>query len=183
MTQPVLLNNSIKIVHVVAFDQNHCIGKDDTLAWHIPEDLKHFKSITTGGVVVMGKKTFLSMGKPLPNRINWVVTSDKNWRADGVKVAHSLEEAMEQASIDIKKMNQNQLFIIGGGQIYQQTLAIADVLEITRVDLAIDGDAFYPRIDDSFEKVWQSAPQHDDKNGIGFIFERYQRIDKYEKNN
>lgn len=161
-----------QIVHVVAIDRHHCIGKDNGLAWHIPEDLKHFKEITTGGVVVMGRKTFLSIGKPLPNRTNWVVTRDTTWRADGVKVAHSLEQVLELAGDDCTN---GKLFIIGGGEIYRQSIDMADILEITEVDLDIKGDAFYPPIPSNFTEVWRSDKQTDEKSGVGFGFVRYQK--------
>ncbi|MDO4441288.1 MAG: dihydrofolate reductase [Moraxella sp.] len=170
-----LNNKNIALVQVVAFDRNHCIGKDNQLAWHIPADLKHFKAITTNGVVIMGRKTFESIGKPLPNRINWVITRDKTWVADGVKVAHSLEQALALASLDVLANGQDKLFIIGGAEIYRQTLDIADILEITRVDLDIGGDAFYPAILDEFKQVWQSKTQTDEKSGVQFVFCRYQR--------
>lgn len=166
-----LLQKNIQIVHVVAIDRKHCIGKDNQLAWHIPEDLKHFKEITTGGIVIMGRKTFESIGKPLPNRINWVITRDTAWTADGVKVAHSLEQALELASNDCTN---GKLFIIGGGEIYRQSIDIADVLEITRVDLNIGGDAFYPSIPSDF-KLIKSEPNVS-QEGIGFTFETYQHM-------
>lgn len=168
-----LKSKNISLIQVVAFDNKNCIGKDNQLAWHIPEDLKHFKAITTGGVVVMGRKTFESLGRPLPNRTNWVITRDTAWTADGVKVAHSLERALELASDDC---HDGKLFIIGGGEIYRQSIDIADVLEITRVDLDIGGDAFYPAIPSDFTEVWRSGKQLDEKSGTAFEFVRYERI-------
>ncbi|MFL1731793.1 dihydrofolate reductase [Moraxella oculi] len=162
---------NITLVHVVAFDNNHCIGKDNTLAWHIPEDLKHFKQLTTNGVVVMGRKTFESIGRPLPNRINWVITRDEHWTADGVKVAHNLENALKMAADDC---DCGKLFIIGGGEIYRQTLPIADVLQITRVDLDIQGDAFFPTIPQMFKLIDSKSGVSHDQN-IGFAFETYAR--------
>lgn len=167
-----LLQKNIQIVHVVAKDRQNCIGKNNELAWHIPEDLKHFKTITTGGVVVMGRKTFESIGKPLPNRTNWVITRDTTWTADGVKVAHSLEQVLELAGDDC---TDGKLFIIGGGEIYRQSIDMADILEITEVDLDIKGDAFYPPIPSDFTEVWRSEPKMDDKSGVGFGFVRYQK--------
>lgn len=164
----------IELVQVVAFDRKHCIGKDNQLAWHIPEDLKHFKAITTGGVIVMGRKTFESIGKPLPNRTNWVITRDTNWTADGVKVAHSIDEALQFASLDVKNGDHNQLFIIGGGEIFSQTLPISDRLEITRIDLDVQGDAFYPLIPDDFTLI-NSESGMSEKTGTGFVFETYQK--------
>lgn len=172
-----LSNNNIRIAQVVAFDNNHCIGKNNTLAWHIPEDLKYFKELTNNGVVIMGRKTFESIGKPLPNRINWVITTDKNWTADGIKIAHSLEQALEQAGLDVLNNQNKELFIIGGGQIYKQTLPISDTLYVTKVDLTIDGDTFYPQIDNHFKKVWQSELKQDKNSGTYFTFISYQRLD------
>lgn len=163
----------VLLTQVVAFDNERAIGKDNQLAWHIPEDLQHFKKITTGGVVLMGKKTFLSMGKPLPNRINWVITRDKSWQADGVKVAHSLADGLLLALQDVKNSNKNQsLFVIGGGEIFTQTLPIADVLEITRIDLTVGGDVFYPAIPPHFVCVKQTAGTSE-KTKTNFVFETY----------
>ena len=93
---------NVEVVHVVAMDKNHCIGKGNALPWHISADLKHFKEITQGGVVVMGRKTLESMGRALPNRVNWVITRDINWQFDGVKVAYSIEDALNAALEDVK---------------------------------------------------------------------------------
>lgn len=167
---------NIELVHVVAFDRQHCIGKDNQLAWYIPEDLKHFKAITTGGVVLMGRKTFESMGKALPNRTNWVITRDVNWQADGVKIAHDLEHAMILASEDVAFSEQKQsLFIIGGGEIFQQTLPMMDRLEITQVELDVQGDAFYPTIPAEF-RLCQREQGVSSKNGIAYAFETYRQL-------
>jgi len=92
----------LEVVHVVAMDQQRCIGKNNDLPWHIPADLKHFKEITQGGVVIMGRKTLESMGRALPKRVNWVITRDPDWSFEGTKVAHSIEDALEQAIADVK---------------------------------------------------------------------------------
>lgn len=169
---------NIELVHVVAFDQEHCIGKDNQLAWHVPEDLQHFKAITTGGVIVMGRKTFDSMGKALPNRTNWVITRDKTWTADGVKIAHSLEDALLLASDDVaNSKQQNSLFIIGGGEIFKQTLPITDKLYISRIDLDVQGGAFYPALPADFRLIQQTHGIS--KNGIGYCFETYERSSKH----
>lgn len=167
---------NIELVHVVAFDRQYCIGKDNQLAWHIPEDLKHFKDITSGGVIIMGRKTFESMGRALPNRINWVITRDKHWSAEGVKIAHSLQDALLQAQLDVANCEKNQsLFIIGGGEIFKSTLAIMDRLEITRVDLDVKGDTFYPSIPDDFSLCHQQYGVSA-KNNINFCFETYRQL-------
>ena len=166
--------NDIEIVHVVAMDQQRCIGVDNQLPWHLSEDLKHFKRITQGGVIVMGRKTYDSMGRALPNRINWVLTRDQCWQADGVKIAHSLEKMLDQACHDVKQQGQKSLFIIGGAEIFKQTMNIADRLELTHVDLTVQGDTFYPVIPDCFNAT-QRQPMQDEKTGTTFEFVTYQR--------
>lgn len=165
----------LEVVHVVAMDQQRCIGKDNDLPWHISADLKHFKEITQGGVVVMGRKTLESMGRALPKRVNWVITRDPNWTFDGVKVAHSIEEALQGSVNDVSASEKpNSIFIIGGGEIFKQTLAIADRLELTHVDLDVQGNAHYPEVPDAFKKV-ASESHIDDKSAIAFEFATYQK--------
>ena len=165
----------MELVHVVAMDKNRCIGKSNALPWHISADLKHFKAITQGGVVIMGRKTLESMGRALPKRVNWVITRDPHWSFDGVKTAHSIEAALSQAVADVHASEKpDTLFIIGGGEIFTQTLPIAARLELTHVELDVQGDAYYPEIPAEFKKV--SSEQHiDDKNGIAFEFASYQK--------
>lgn len=168
--------NNIEVVHVVAFDQQQCIGKGNQLPWHISEDLQHFKRITQGGIVIMGRRTFESIGRPLPHRVNWVVTRDRTWTAEGIKVAHSIDSALEQACFDLEQIEKQSLFIIGGGQIFTQTLAITDRLEITHIDLDVQGDAFYPVIGDEF--VLTEYHDHvSEKDAIAFRFAQYLRQD------
>ncbi len=164
----------IEVVHVVAMDKNNCIGKGNALPWHISADLKHFKAITQGGVVIMGRKTLESMGRALPNRVNWVITSDPSWQFEGVKVAHSIEDALNEALTDVQHSEKASLFIIGGGEIFTQTLNIADRLELTHVDLDVQGDAHYPKISEDFQKV-NSEHHQDEKSLVKFEFATYQK--------
>ncbi|MDK1682464.1 dihydrofolate reductase [Acinetobacter terrestris] len=166
---------NLEIVHVVAMDQQRCIGKNNDLPWHISADLKHFKEITQGGVVVMGRKTLESMGRTLPKRVNWVITRDTNWSFEGTKVAHSIEDALAQAVADVKVSEKpDAIFVIGGGEIFKQTMNIADRLELTHVELDVQGDAYYPEIPAEFKKV--ASEQHiDDKTGIAFEFATYRK--------
>ena len=163
----------IEVVHVVAMDKNNCIGKGNALPWHI-SDLKHFKAITQGGVVIMGRKTLESMGRALPNRVNWVITRDPSWQFEGVKVAHSIEDALNEALTDVQHSEKASLFIIGGGEIFTQTLNIADRLELTHVDLDVQGDAHYPKISEDFQKV-NSEHHQDEKSLVKFEFATYQK--------
>lgn len=164
----------IEVVHVVAMDKNNCIGKGNALPWHISADLKHFKAITQGGVVIMGRKTLESMGRALPNRVNWVITRDPSWQFEGVKVAHSIEDALNEALTDVQHSEKASLFIIGGGEIFTQTLNIADRLELTHVDLDVKGDAHYPKISEDFQKV-NSEHHQDEKSLVKFEFATYQK--------
>ncbi|MDA3501652.1 UNVERIFIED_CONTAM: dhfrIII [Trichonephila clavipes] len=164
----------IEVVHVVAMDKNNCIGKGNALPWHISADLKHFKAITQGGVVIMGRKTLESMGRALPNRVNWVITRDPSWQFEGVKVAHSIEDALNEALTDVQHYEKASLFIIGGGEIFTQTLNIADRLELTHVDLDVQGDAHYPKISEDFQKV-NSEHHQDEKSLVKFEFATYQK--------
>lgn len=166
---------NLEVVHVVAMDQQRCIGKANDLPWHISADLKHFKAITQGGVVVMGRKTLESMGRTLPNRVNWVITRDHNWSFEGTKVAYSIEDALTQAVADVQASEKpTSIFIIGGGEIFKQTMNITDRLELTHVELDVQGDAYYPEIPTEFKKI--AAEQHiDDKTGIAFEFATYRK--------
>ena len=166
---------NLEVVHVVAMDQQRCIGKNNDLPWHISADLKHFKEITQGGVVVMGRKTLESMGRTLPRRVNWVITRDSNWSFEGTKVAYSIEDALAQAVADVKASEKPEsIFVIGGGEIFKQTMNIADRLELTHVELDVQGDAYYPEIPAEFKKV--ASEQHiDDKTGIAFEFATYRK--------
>ena len=156
-------------------DQQNCIGKGNDLPWHISADLKHFKEITQGGVVVMGRKTLESMGRTLPNRVNWVITRDHNWSFEGTKVAYSIEDALTQAVADVQASEKpTSIFIIGGGEIFKQTMHIADRLELTHIELDVQGDAYYPEIPAEFKKV-ASESHVDDKTAIAFEFATYRK--------
>ena len=166
---------NLEVVHVVAMDQQRCIGKGNDLPWHISADLKHFKEITQGGVVVMGRKTLESMGRALPKRVNWVITRDPNWTFEGVKTAHSIEDALALATSDVLASEKpSSIFIIGGGEIFKQTMHIADRLELTHVELDVQGDAHYPEIPTAFKKV-ASESHIDDKTAIAFEFATYRK--------
>ncbi len=166
---------NFEVVHVVAMDQQNCIGKGNDLPWHISADLKHFKEITQGGVVLMGRKTLESMGRALPKRVNWVITRDTSWSFDTVKTAYSIEEALQLATTDVLASEKpNSIFIIGGGEIFKQTIDIADRLELTHVELDVQGDAHYPAVPAEFQKT-ASEKHIDDKTGIAFEFATYQK--------
>ena len=164
----------LQVVQVVAMDRQRCIGVNNQLPWHLPDDLKHFKATTQGGVMLLGRKNFDSIGRALPNRVSWVLTRDTDWQADGVKVAHSLEQLLDGAATDAKALGQEQIFVIGGAELYRQTLDISDRLEVSHVDLNVTGDVFYPEIPAAFSVVQRRAMQ-DSQTQIKFEIVRYQR--------
>jgi dihydrofolate reductase len=132
---------------------NHVIGKNNELLWHIPDDLKRFKALTVGHPVIMGRKTFesilASLGKPLPGRTNIVITRDQNWQHDGAIVTHSVVEALEKA----RAIDQSEIFIGGGSQLYEQVLPQVDRLYLTLIDDEKDGDTYFPDYENEFTKV------------------------------
>lgn len=157
---------------VVAKASNNVIGAKNDLIWHLPNDLKHFKSITSGHPIIMGRKTFESLGRPLPNRTNIVVTGDQNWNAESIEIASSLPKAIEAA----KKID-DDIYIIGGGNIYKQAMEFTDVLYITEVHHEFDGDTYFPEIDsDEWEEVEREDFKKDEKHPYAYSFVTYKRI-------
>lgn len=132
---------------IAAMAKNRVIGKDNKLPWSIPDDLKNFKKLTTGNTIIMGRKTYESIGKPLPNRNNIVVSSTMQ-PSNGVQVCKNIQEALETA-----KSTGKEIFIIGGANIYEQTMHLADKLYITHVKKDYEGDAFFPEIN---QTEWQT---------------------------
>ena len=153
---------------VAAMAHGNVIGVDNTLPWHLPEDLKHFKAVTLGKPVIMGRHTFDSIGRPLPGRHNIVITRQQDWARDGVSVAHSLDDAWQQAgAVD-------EVCVIGGAQLYAQALPLADSMRLTHIDLSVAGDACFPAWNaDDWLVTWQE-PQTA-ANGLGYRFADYQR--------
>ncbi|MBZ9773407.1 dihydrofolate reductase [Mesorhizobium sp. CO1-1-8] len=132
----------------VAIAENGVIGRDGGLPWRLSTDLKRFRADTMGKPIIMGRKTYEGIGRPLPGRLNIVVTRDKTWRAEGVEVAHSLEAAVQLATVRGRRMaDVDEVCVIGGGEIYAQAMLLADRLHVTHVLAAVDGDAHFPPID------------------------------------
>ena len=157
---------------IVAKASNNVIGAKNDLIWHLPNDLKHFKNLTSGHPIIMGRKTFESLGRPLPNRTNIVVTRDKDWQAENIEKEFSLEKAIESA----KKIN-DDIYIIGGGNIYKQAMEFADVLYITEVHHEFEGDTYFPEID---EEIWEEVAREnfmkDEKHPYAYSYVTYKRI-------
>ena len=137
----------IEIIIVVAAAENNVIGSDGDMPWHLSTDLKRFKSLTMGKPMIMGRKTFAAIGKPLPGRTSIVVTLDKEWQAEGVVPVHSLEMAVALGKQIAEDSGVEQVCIVGGGEIYRQSIEIADLIYLTRVHAEPDGDTVFPIVD------------------------------------
>jgi dihydrofolate reductase len=156
----------IKII--VATSRNKVIGDSNSLIWYLPADLKRFKEITTGNTIVMGRKTYESIGKPLPNRRNIVITRDVDYEVDGCEIVNSLEEALMIS-------NQN-CFIIGGGEIYKQSMGIADQIYLTLVHEDFEGDTTFPEIGSEWKMVTSQDFEPDEKNKHKYSFIEYMKF-------
>lgn len=157
----------MKLSIIVATAEKGVIGKDNQLIWHLPEDLKMFRRLTTGHVIIMGRKTFESIGKPLPNRTSIIISRNTDYLVEGCIVVGSLEEAIEKA----KEIETEEAFIIGGAQIYALALDMADTVYLTQVHYNFEGDAFFPVLD---ANIWTETErksfQPDEKHAYAFDF-------------
>ncbi|WP_460219952.1 dihydrofolate reductase [Psychroserpens sp. MEBiC05023] len=172
-TKPTNQKKKSELTIIVAAGENNAIGKDNDLIWHLSDDLKRFKSLTNGHHIIMGRKTFESFPKPLPNRIHIVITRQQNYKVpDGVIVVNSMEDALDAARHD------KQPFIIGGGEIYKQSMTLADKIEITRVHHSFENaDTFFPDIDRSiWKETYSKFHDKDEKHEFAFTFLTYERI-------
>ena len=146
---------------IVATSENNVIGRGNDIPWYIPKDLEHFKKLTTGNTVIMGRKTYESLPKeyrPLPNRFNIVITRDKSYQAKGCLVVNSLEEALRKSD------NNREIFIIGGGQIYREGLKFAERIYLTKIHKNIEGDTYFPKLN----KFWKLVDE-EEKSGFSFL--------------
>lgn len=161
---------------IVAVSENNVIGKDNDITWHFPGDMKYFKSKTQGHVVIMGRKTFESMGaKPLKNRENIVVTRQRDYSKQGIEVVNSLENALEKA----KTYNDDETFIIGGGEIYRQALPFTDRVYLTRIHAEYEGDTYFPELlPNKWDLVSEERHEADGKHAHPFSFLVYERVNK-----
>jgi dihydrofolate reductase len=165
-----------KIVLVVAVAQNGVIGRDGDLPWRLPSDLKRFKQLTLGKPVVMGRKTWDSIGRPLPGRPNIVVTRDASFAAPGATVVSSLDEGLAVAQREAEALGVDEICVIGGGQIYAQVFDRADILHVTRVEADVAGDTRFPAIDPAvFEKVADEPIPQGEKDSHAMHFATWRR--------
>jgi dihydrofolate reductase len=156
---------------VVAMARNHVIGRDNALPWRLPADLKHFKEVTWGKPILMGRKTFQSIGKPLPGRSNLVLTRDRGWKAEGVLVVHSLNEALEHVQ------DAPELAGIGGAEVFQVLMPLASRIHLTRIDADIPGDTVFPPIDYSqWVELDSRQLAADERNAFDMAFVTLERV-------
>jgi dihydrofolate reductase len=167
----------MRISIIVAASENNVIGRDGSIPWHLPDDLKYFRKKTEGHPVIMGRKNFESivkaLGKPLPNRENIIVTRESTYEADDCEIASSLEEAIMYGHKDNDK---EEIFIIGGGEIYKQAMELSNYLYLTRVHAWIAGDVVFPEIDpEVWEEVEREEHPADTKHKFAFTYITYKR--------
>jgi dihydrofolate reductase len=157
---------------IVAIGQKNEIGKKNALLWNLPADMKHFRETTTGKTVIMGQKTFESIGRPLPNRRNIVLSQDNSFQVEGIEVVHTLEE------LDAVLKKEAENFIIGGGQIYKLFIDKADKLYITHVEATFpDADVFFPEIEQNkWQEISREAHEADEKNPYAYAFVVYTKL-------
>ena len=158
------------ITIIAAAAENNALGKDNDLVWHLPDDFKRFKRLTSGHYIIMGRKTFESFPKLLPNRTHVIITRKKDYQPEGTIVVNSLEEALRVSKLD------DQPFIIGGGEIYKIGMEATDRIELTRVHAEVEADTYFPEID---EKIWKVVKEQfhekDDKHDHSFTYLTYER--------
>jgi len=159
-----------KIIFVVAYCENKGIGKDNQMPWHLPNDFKYFKALTLNHTVLMGRKTYESIGRPLPNREMIVLTRQPDFQSDYARVIHTLDELQPL---------QDDLYVIGGAEIYKMLLPQADIVYATEVATIIDADAFFPALpSDAWKAVSRDSHPQDDKHAFAYDFVEYQRVSK-----
>lgn len=162
----------MRISIIVAVSDNQVIGRDNRLLWHLPNDMKFFKNTTWGMPVIMGRKTYASLGKPLVGRTNIVITRNSDWKQEGVLTAGSLEESFQQAAAT----DALEVFVIGGGEIYQQVLPLVQRIYLTRVHTQVEGDTFFPDIrPPEWSLLSQLDFEADDKHAYPYSFQVWSR--------
>lgn len=169
------MNTTRPLSLIAALAHNRVIGRDNQLPWHLPADLKHFKAMTLGKPIIMGRKTWDSLGRPLPGRLNIVVSRQPGLMLEGAEVFATLEAAIARADEWARQEDADELMLIGGAQLYTQGLALAQRLYLTRVGLEPEGDAFFPEVDDADWRLTSSV-EHPASADIPFYaFEVWER--------
>ncbi|MBA4134313.1 MAG: diacylglycerol kinase [Flavobacterium sp.] len=158
------------ITVIAAVAENNALGKENQLLWHLPDDFKRFKTLTSGHYIIMGRKTFESFPKPLPNRTHVIISRQANYQPEGCIVVNSLEQAIEACP------KTEEVFIIGGGEIYRQSIAVADKLDLTKVHATFEADTYFPEVDLSeWQLVFEEYHPKDERHDFAFTFQTYLR--------
>ena len=166
----------IKISHVVALSNNNVIGVDNNLPWNLKSDLVHFKTYTSNKIIIMGRKTFESIGRPLPNRTNYVVSTTID-NVDGVKIFSSTKDAIKEAFKECSLMQKDEIVIIGGGYLFRETLPLTNKLILSLVNCDIEGDIYYPEICfDEWNELSSKSFKKDEGNEYDFVVKTYEKI-------
>jgi dihydrofolate reductase len=166
----------MKISLIAAVAENHCIGIHNKLPWYLPEDLKYFKAVTSGKAIIMGRNTYDSLGRPLPNRTNIVITRNPHFSApEGVRIVHSLQEALTVAEAVAHIQGQDEVVVIGGAQIYAEALPHAHRLYLTEVKKVVEGDAFFPAWSKSDWQEIARESHHYEPASLDYSFVVYER--------
>lgn len=153
---------------IAAMSKNNVIGRDNKLIWSLPDDLKRFKELTMGHYIIMGRKTYESIGKPLPGRKNIVISRNPNLKIKGVEIFSDILKAIEYTN--------NNCFIIGGSEIYKQTIDLADFLYLTIINANLNGDSYFPQIDSNWILIYDLENNKDDKHMYSYSFKNYSRL-------
>ena len=158
------------ITVIAAVAENNALGKENQLLWHLPDDFKRFKTLTSGHYIIMGRKTFESFPKSLPNRTHVIISRQANYQPEGCIVVNSLEQAIEACP------KTEEVFIIGGGEIYRQSIAVADKLDLTKVHATFEADTYFPEVDLSeWQLVFEEYHPKDERHDFAFTFQTYLR--------
>jgi dihydrofolate reductase len=169
------MKNTLPLCLIAALAENRVIGRDNQLPWHLPADLKHFKALTLGKPIIMGRKTWDSLGRPLPGRLNLVVSRQPGLQLEGAEVFASLDAALERAEAWAREEDADELMLIGGAQLYELGLARAERLYLTRVAISPQGDAWFPEVN---EAEWDQSSAIEHAPGLetpGYVFEVWDR--------
>ena len=168
-------SSSVTCALMVAAASNGVIGRDNELPWHLPKDLQYFKQTTMGKPVIMGRKTFDSIGRPLPGRANIVVTRQQNYQAEDVQVVHSLEQGLALAQQLAAEKSVDEVMVIGGAELYRQSLPSIERVYLTKVHAEVEGDAFFPNLDKAWQCVSEEKHLACERNPYDYSFCVYER--------
>lgn len=161
----------MRISAIVAVSKNNVIGRDGHMPWHLPRDLRYFKEMTTGHHIILGRKNYQDIGKPLANRVNLVLSRDPDFKAPGCIVCTSLDKAFSVA----REAGETECFVTGGAHVYEQALPFCSRLYLTRLLADVEGDTFFPEFDDSFKLVSETLAEADEKNMFSCLFQLWER--------